>query len=106
MRVLLDECVPATLLSGLTGHEVRSVRRMRWAGKKNGELLKLASDQFDVFVTVDRSFAYQQNLHGLKLGVITLLARSNEIESLRPFVPRLRQALRKVKPGQVLRISG
>jgi hypothetical protein len=26
---------------------------MRWRGKKNGELLGLAAEHFDVFVTVD-----------------------------------------------------
>ena len=78
---------------------------MGWAGKKNGELLKLAATQFDAFVTVDRSLTYQQDVRGLNLGVVMLVAHSNEIEALRPLIPRLRQALRKVKPGQVLRVS-
>ena len=52
MRVLLDECVPNQVVSALVGHEVRTVGRMGWAGKKNGELLKLAATQFDVFVTL------------------------------------------------------
>ena len=90
MRILLDECVPAQVKSALAGHEVRTVGRMGWAGKKNGELLLVAATQFDAFVTVDRSLAYQQNVRGLNLGVITLVAHSNEIEALRPLVPRLR----------------
>ena len=105
MRVLLAECVPVQVMYGLLGHDVRTVGRMGWAGKKNGELLRLAATQFDVFVTVDRSLAYQQDVRGLNLGVVTLAARSNEIEALRPLIPRLRQALRKVKPGQVIRVS-
>ena len=105
MRVLLDECVPFPVKSALAGHEVRTVGRMGWAGKKNGELLRVAATKFDVLVTVDRSLAYQQDVRGLSLGVITLVAHSNEIEVLRALLPRLRQALRKVKPGQVIRIS-
>ena len=106
MRVLLDECVPIQVKSSLTGHDVRTVGRMGWAGKKNGELLKLAATRFDVFVTVDRSLKQQQNLAGLRLGVVTLIAHSKEIEVLLPLIPRLKRALRKVKPGQVIRVNG
>jgi len=79
---------------------------MGWAGKKNGELLKLAATRLDVLVTLDRSLKQQQNLASLRLGVVTLTARSNEIEALRPLIARLKHAVRKVKPGQVIRISG
>ena len=37
MRILLDECVPRPLRRQLPGHDVRNVREMGWAGKKNGE---------------------------------------------------------------------
>ncbi len=77
---MLDECVPRQIRPELRGH-------------------------FDVFVTVDRSLAHQQNVRGLKLGVVTLVAHSNEIEALRPLIPRLRQALRKAKAGQLIRLT-
>ncbi len=99
------KCIPIQIKSDLVGHEVRTVGRRGWAGKKNGDLLKLAATWFDVFVTVDRSLK-QQNLAGVTLGVVTLVAHSNEIELLRPLIPRLRHALRKVKPGQVIRVGG
>ena len=78
---------------------------MGWAGKKNGELLRLAAPEFDVFITADRSLPKQQNLGRVNLGVIALVARNNKIESLRPLLPHLRRTLHKVKPGQVLRVS-
>jgi hypothetical protein len=78
---------------------------MRWRGKKNGELLQLAASSFDVFVTIDRGLAYQQRIADMRLGVITLMAPSNEIEALRPLMPRLRHAVLKVKPGQVIRVE-
>ena len=81
MRILLDECLPRELADELVGHEVRTVGRMGWAGKKNGELLRLAARQFDAFVTADRSLTYQQDVRGLNLGVVTLVAHSNEIET-------------------------
>ena len=104
MRVLLDECVPAQVISSLSGHEVRTVGRMGWSGKKNGELLRLAATRFDAFVTVDQSLAYQQDVRRLEIAVVTLVAHSNDIDALRPLIPRLKQLLRKVKAGQVLRV--
>ena len=87
MRVLLDECVDIQIKSALVGHAVQTVGRMGWAGKKNGELLRAAATKFDVLVTVDRSLTYQQDVRGLNLGVVTLVAHSNEIEALRPLLP-------------------
>ena len=104
MRVLLDECVPKQVMSSLADHEVRTVGRMGWSGKKNGELLRLAATRFDVFVTVDQNLAYQQEVRHLEIAVVTLVANSNEIDTLRPLIPRLKQVIRKVKAGQVLRV--
>ena len=62
MQVLLDECVDRRLAGEITGHQVQTVPRMGWAGKRNGELLKLAEGQFDVFVTVDRVLPKQHDI--------------------------------------------
>ena len=62
MKILLDECVDWRLSRDLQGHEVKTARQMGWATVKNGELLVLASETFDVFVTVDRKLPSQQNL--------------------------------------------
>ncbi len=55
MRVLIDECAPSALRHALArrGHNCRTVQEEGWSGKKNGELLELAKDEFDVLVTVD-----------------------------------------------------
>ena len=62
MRVLLDECVDWRLGRELAVHEVKTARQMGWTTLKNGELLALASAQFDVFVTVDRNLSFQQDV--------------------------------------------
>jgi hypothetical protein len=41
MRLLLDENLPKKLKADFPNHEVFTVAEMQWAGKKNGELLKL-----------------------------------------------------------------
>jgi len=72
VKVLLDECVDWRLARDIIGHEVKTARQMGWTTITNGELLKLASEHFDVFVTVDRNLAFQQNLALLPLLVVVL----------------------------------
>jgi len=48
VRVLLDECLPRRLKRDLVGHDAKTAPEMGWAGKKNGELLTVASAEFDV----------------------------------------------------------
>jgi hypothetical protein len=100
MRILLDECLPRRLKDELAEHEVDTVPGCGWQGKKNGELLSLAAGQYDAFVTVDAGIEHQQNLGSLSIAVVALRARSNRIEDLRPLMPRLRQALDALRPGQ------
>ena len=105
MRVLLDECVDWRLSRSLVGHDVKSARQMGWASIKNGELLALASDQFDVFITVDRNLSFQQNPQALGIAVIVLHARTNRLTDLLPQVPELLTAIALTKPG-IVKIVG
>ena len=52
---------------------------MGWAGIKNGKLLALAEQEFDVFITVDRNLSFQQNLPKFNIAVIVLHAKSNKL---------------------------
>jgi len=105
LRVLLDECLPRKLKLELPGHEVSTVREMGWAGRRNGDLLALATVQFDVFLTVDANLSSQQNLARLDLAIIVLSARSNSLKSLGPLMARVRQAIPELAKGQLLRIG-
>jgi hypothetical protein len=69
VRILLDECVDWRLARDIAGHRVRTARQMGWRAVRNGELLSLASAEFDVFLTVDRNLAFQQNVAGLGIAV-------------------------------------
>jgi hypothetical protein len=105
VRVLLDECVDWRLAREIVGHDVRTARQMGWTAITNGELLTLASEHFDVFVTVDRNLSFQQNLAGIRIGVVVLQARSNRLADLRPLVPRVIAAIERVRPGAVALIG-
>lgn len=105
MRVLIDECLPRKLKRELSDHEARTVPEMGWSGKKNGELLRLMTGQFDVFVTADQNLKYQQNLETASVGVIVLAAKSNRLAELLPLVLRLREAVESIQPGDLIRIE-
>lgn len=105
MRVLLDECLPRKLKRALTGHEVKTVAEFGWAGRKNGDLLRLAQERFDVFITVDRNLAFQQDVGQFDIAVVVLAAYSNAIEDLEPLMPTVVRALSALRRGDVLRVS-
>jgi hypothetical protein len=100
MKVFLDECIDWRLSRDLADHQVMSAREMGWTSIKNGELLALAAQEFDVFVTVDRNLSFQQNLDVLPIAVIVLSAPTNRLADLRPLVPQLLTAIASPAPGK------
>jgi len=106
MRVLLDECVPRGLRDVLPGHEVKTVAEAGWAGVKNGALLRLAANHFDVLLTVDRNLEYQQSFSALTIAVIVVDVPSNDIADIRPLMPAVLEALPNLKPGTVTHVGG
>ena len=101
MKVLLDECVDWRLARDIVGHEVKTARQMGWTTIKNGELLSLASKDFDVFVTVDRNLSFQQNLASFSIAVVVLQAKTNRLADITPLVPSLLTAIKSALPGAV-----
>lgn len=72
MRILLDECVPWPMRRMLAGHECTTAQRRGWGGVKNGDLIRLAEGEFDLFITSDQNLRYQQNLAGRGLPILVL----------------------------------
>jgi predicted nuclease of predicted toxin-antitoxin system len=105
MKLLLDECIDGRLARELSGHEVKTVPQMGWAGVKNGRLLALAEAEFNVFVTVDRNLSFQQNLPQFKLAVMVLHAKTNKLSDLKPLAPSILAALPQVKNGEVTHVG-
>ena len=106
MRVLLDECVPRKLNTYLSGHECMSVPEAGFAGKKNGELLKLAVETgFEVFVTVDQGIEYEQNLMSRKLAIVIIRAKSNRLADLVVQVPTILSVLKSIRSGELARVG-
>ncbi len=101
MRVLLDENLPHALSGWLPGHLVDTVAGRGWSGTRNGELLRRASGDYDVFLTMDRRLPEQQQIAQLPFGVIVLIAPSNRLVHLQPLVAGILRALPRVTPGAV-----
>lgn len=59
---------------------------------------------FDVVLTVDQGIPYEQDLGRLTLGVILIHTRSNQMIDLEPRAREMRDAILKIKPGQLIHL--
>ena len=105
MRVLLDENLPFDLVAHFVGHEADTVQQRGWAGVKNGELLRRASDEFDAFVTMDRNIEFQQNIGALPFGIVLVRASSNRMIHLLPLMPQILEAMQGLQKGVLRRVG-
>lgn len=78
MRILLDECVDQRLRNHFPEHhDVQSAQYAGLGGLKDGDLLNAAeSVGFEVLLTVDRGFEYEQNLAGRRIAVVIFRTKS------------------------------
>ena len=99
MHILLDECLPRQLARESDDHVVVTVQKAGWSGLRNGKLLKNMSGHFEVFLTIDKRIQHEQKIPP-DVAIVTIRARSNRIQDLRPLVPQLRRAIEESKPGK------
>jgi hypothetical protein len=56
----------------LAGHDCVSTQWRGWGGIKNGDLIRLAEEEFGLFITSDQNLRYQQSLAGRGLAILEL----------------------------------
>ena len=105
MKLLLDECIPARLRFDFPGHEVRTLQQAGLKGLKNGALLRIASREFDVLITVDQNIPFQQNLSELSIAIVILVARSNRYSELKTLAAEVNSALASIRASEIIRIQ-
>jgi hypothetical protein len=105
VRILLDECVHAGVRIAFPGHAVKTVTEAGWRTSKDGPLLAFAERHFDVFVTVDRKLERQHDLSKLHLGFVLARVASNTLAAYLPVLAELREAVERVRPGEVLHVA-
>ena len=73
MRFLFDHGTPSGIAKALTGHEVTEAIDRGWDRISNGDLLKVAEEAgFELLLTTDKNFFYQQTLSGRKIAIVVL----------------------------------
>lgn len=96
--ILLDQNVPVGLRQFLSGHEVPTAYQMGWSDLSNGELLvTVEADGFDVLISCDQNLNNQQNIAGLRLGVLVL--NTNRWAVLRTCGAEIGHAIANIDPG-------
>jgi hypothetical protein len=103
MKILLDECVPWPMHRILVGHECTTAQKRGWGGITNGELLKLAEADFDLFITSDQNIRYQQNLTGRKIRILEL--SSNKLRDINAAAELIRNTIASMKPSDFTRLQ-
>ena len=72
---------------------------------KNGELLRRASERFEVLVTADRNLTRQQNIARFSIGVVVIAAVDTRLPHLQTLLPQLRNAIANVSVGSVVTVT-
>jgi hypothetical protein len=103
MRILLDECVPSPVQKLLADHDCVTVQQRGWGGIKNGELLRLAESEFDLFITADQNIRYQQNLAGRRIPILEL--STNDIRRLRAAGSLIQFGVAALKTGEFRKLD-
>jgi hypothetical protein len=103
MNILLDECVPWPMHKLLTSHNCTTAQRRGWGGVKNGDLLRLAESEFDLFITSDQGIRYQQNLTDRRIAIIEL--STNKLHRLEAAAELLRSTVNAIQPFEFQRLA-
>jgi len=107
VKILLDECIPRKLKLSFPTHDCSTVPQIGLSGKKNGELLLLATERgFQVFITVDQGIVYQQSPAGEGIAILILHAQSNRLADLLPFMPECLKRIESATQGTIVHIGG
>ena len=99
MRILLDNNLHIDLTNEFPGHIVEHCRDLGWQLLSNGELVRVASERFDILITVDKNMRHQTNLSGVDIAVVIFDAKNNRIDELRRFIPRFLERMNGFSPG-------
>lgn len=103
MKVLLDECVPWPMHKFLIGHECMIAQQRGWGEIKNGDLLRPAESEFDLFITSDQNIRYQQNLAGRQIAIIEL--STDDFRRIRAASELIQSVVSKVQPREFHQVT-
>jgi hypothetical protein len=76
---------------------------MGWDRLRNGDLIQVAEEAFDVLSTSDQKLKYQQNLTSRKLGIIVL--PTNYLPAVLQLAPKIVGALSQISARVLIEIQ-
>jgi hypothetical protein len=103
MKILLDECVPWPMHKFLTGHECSTAQQHGWGGIKNGDLIRRAEKEFDLFITSDQNIRYQQNLAGRQIAIHEL--STNDHRRIQNAAALIQSVVATMQPREFRRLE-
>lgn len=104
MRVLFDQGTPDPLRESLILHAVSTAYERGWSRLSNGELLDAAeSEEYEVLVTTDANFKYQQDLSARRVGIVVLLSTS--WPRIQRMIPSVVAAIDAAAPGSYTEVE-
>ena len=103
MNILLDKNIPRYLKRVLKDYSVATVQELGLSGTKNGALLSLIEERFDVFIAADKNLKYQQNLEGRNVAILELY--SNRLPAIKRVEPAILDALNTIQPGSYVEVN-
>lgn len=87
----------AVLRRWLAGHTCATPQQRGWQGIQNGDLIRLAEGEFDLFNTADQNIRYQQNLAKRRIPILEL--STNDVHRLEAAAGLIQTADAAMQPG-------
>jgi len=104
MRILFDHGTPAPLIPFLENHIVTKAKDAGWDRVSNGTLLTAAeAEGFEILITTDKQFRYQQNLTGRRIAIVVL--GNSTWPVLRRYIDRVVLAVNAAPPGSYTEVE-
>jgi hypothetical protein len=105
MRILIDECVDPRVKLLFPDQDCETVHDRGWDALEDRRLIELAQDEFDVFLTADRSLEFQQNIPKFSIGIVVVHVPKNQVGFFQVLKAELLQAVEQSHPGTVIHVG-
>jgi hypothetical protein len=99
--ILLDHCVPESLRRMLGEHDVMTTDYMDWSGLADPDLLRRATQQFEIIITCDRGMPMQRP-SGAGIAMIVLSPCDKEL--IRSQLNRIVAAVDAIEAGETVKV--
>jgi hypothetical protein len=99
--ILLDHCVPESLRRMLGEHDVMTTDYMEWSGLADPDLLRRATQQFEIIITCDRGMPMQRP-SGAGIAMIVLSPCDKDL--IRGQIHKIVEAVEVSEAGETIMV--